>query len=105
MFSRISTIAFLTLPLLAVATPLEVRGGGGGESQCNGGTAQCCNGSGTDTNPEVASILGLLGIVAQGLVGLGCSPIAGNGCSASSFCCTDTSYGNLISLGCSPITL
>lgn len=47
-------------------------------SQCNTGDAQCCNSVTKASDPSTAALLGLLGIVVQGvdvLVGLTCTPI------------------------------
>ncbi len=44
MFSRIAALTLVALPLLAAATPLDVRGGGGEPaSSCSTGDLQCCN--------------------------------------------------------------
>ncbi|KAH9950779.1 fungal hydrophobin [Amylocystis lapponica] len=83
-------------------------------SQCNTGPIQCCQQT-QEANSLIGGILlGLLGIVVEGvdaLIGLDCSPInvigvgSGNACNASPVCCEDNSIGNLISIGCIPITL
>ncbi|KDQ57922.1 hypothetical protein JAAARDRAFT_129727 [Jaapia argillacea MUCL 33604] len=83
-------------------------------SECNTGPIQCCDTVESASSSGVAAILGLLGIVLQDLdvlVGLTCSPLtvvgvgSGSACSANPVCCTDNSYGGLISIGCVPITL
>ncbi|EPQ53159.1 fungal hydrophobin, partial [Gloeophyllum trabeum ATCC 11539] len=80
---------------------------------CNTGPVQCCNQVQSAGAPGVTDLLGLLGIVVDGvdaMVGLNCNPIsvigAGGGasCSAQPVCCEDNSH-SLISLGCLPITL
>jgi hypothetical protein len=47
-------------------------------SQCNTGDAQCCNTVTSATDPSATALLGLLGVVVEGvdvLVGLTCTPI------------------------------
>ncbi|KAJ7574575.1 hydrophobin 2 [Mycena floridula] len=74
---------------------------------------QCCSSVQDASSPSAVTILKSLGIDASsitGLVGLGCSPItvvgAGSGaCSSTTVFCQDNSHGNLISLGCVPVTL
>jgi hypothetical protein len=68
----------------------------------------CCNSVVPADSKDAALILGLLGIVVQGvdvLVGLTCTPITvigiGNGaCSATPVCCEDNSFKGLINIGC-----
>ncbi|KDQ55666.1 hypothetical protein JAAARDRAFT_195498 [Jaapia argillacea MUCL 33604] len=81
---------------------------------CSTGPIQCCDTVESASSSGAAAILGLLGIVLQDLdvlVGLTCSPItvigvgSGGACSANPVCCTDNSYGGLISIGCVPVTL
>ena len=46
---------------------------------CSTGSAQCCQQTGKASDPSIANLLGVLGIVAQGvdaLVGVDCSPIS-----------------------------
>ncbi|OCH93162.1 fungal hydrophobin [Obba rivulosa] len=113
MFSRVASFAVLAMPLLAVATPVELIARQ--DQQCSTGSIQCCD-SVQDANSGgvVATLLGLLGIVAgdiTGQVGLTCSPItvvgvgSGNACSANTVCCSDNALGGLISIGCLPVTL
>ncbi|RDX54526.1 fungal hydrophobin [Lentinus brumalis] len=113
MFSRVAALTLVALPLLAAATPLDVRGGGEPASSCSTGPIQCCNSVQKASAPAASTLIGLLGIVLQNtnvLVGLTCSPItvigAGNSeCSAQAVCCQDNSHGSLISVGCVPVTL
>ncbi|TBU28464.1 fungal hydrophobin [Dichomitus squalens] len=80
---------------------------------CSTGAIQCCNSVQSASDPAASLLLGLLGIVVQGvdvLVGLTCSPITvigvgGGSCSATAVCCQDNSHGGLISIGCLPIEL
>ncbi|KAI0635188.1 fungal hydrophobin [Trametes polyzona] len=113
MFSRAAAFALGALPILAVATPLEVRGGSGGSS-CSTGPVQCCNSTVDADSASGNLLLGLLGIVLgdlTGLIGLNCSPLSvvgvgsGNACSSNAVCCTNNNVGGLISIGCLPITL
>ncbi|KIJ32704.1 hypothetical protein M422DRAFT_184162, partial [Sphaerobolus stellatus SS14] len=46
---------------------------------CTTGTAQCCDSTTTASDPSVAGILSLVGVVVQGvdiMVGTGCTPIS-----------------------------
>ncbi|EPQ54194.1 fungal hydrophobin [Gloeophyllum trabeum ATCC 11539] len=106
MFSKLSLAVTGALAILAAAT--EPAG------QCATGNLQCCNSVQNASDPAVATILGSLGIAVgsiTGLVGLTCSPISvvgvgsGDACNESPVCCTDNSYGSLISIGCVPVTL
>ncbi|EPQ54195.1 hydrophobin, partial [Gloeophyllum trabeum ATCC 11539] len=96
------------LAVLAAATGTEPAG------QCATGNLQCCNSVQSASDPAAATLLGSLGIAVQsvtGLVGLTCSPIgvvavgSGDACSANPVCCSDNSYGGLVSIGCVPATL
>ncbi|TFK82424.1 fungal hydrophobin [Polyporus arcularius HHB13444] len=100
-FSRALILA--ALPLLAVATAIQGRGG----------APSCCSTVGSASDPSIAKELGLLGIVLSGLdvlVGVDCSPITvigvgSGGCSdGTTVTCTDNS-GGLVEIGCVPITL
>ncbi|KAF9258811.1 hypothetical protein L218DRAFT_909088, partial [Marasmius fiardii PR-910] len=74
---------------------------------------QCCQQTGTVTDPLISAVLTLLGINVSdvtALIGLNCVPItvigSGNGaCSGTAVSCTDNSHGTLIHLGCVPITI
>ncbi|THG94808.1 hypothetical protein EW026_g6734 [Hermanssonia centrifuga] len=82
-------------------------------SQCNTGSIQCCNQVVSSTSAEADLLLGLLGVVLDGvdvLLGLDCSPIsvvgiANGACSAAPVCCENNSIGGLINVGCVPIIL
>ncbi|GLB44708.1 putative hydrophobins [Lyophyllum shimeji] len=108
MFAR-ATFVLLVLPLLAVAVALP----GGGPNQCNTGPVQCCNSVQSADNENVAGLLGVLGIIAQGAtgqVGFDCNPIsgiaiAGNSCSAQPVCCENNQFNGLIAVGCNPINV
>ncbi|RDX56954.1 fungal hydrophobin [Lentinus brumalis] len=105
-FSRALILA--ALPLLAVATAIQGRGGAPSSG------ASCCSTVGSASDPSIAKELGLLGVVLSGLdvlVGVDCSPITvigvgSGGCSGgTTVTCTDNSHGGLVEIGCVPITL
>ncbi|EJD01673.1 fungal hydrophobin [Fomitiporia mediterranea MF3/22] len=126
-------IAYLALPILAVATPMPLPGGGSPTSkppattitvtatatetitggQCNTGPIQCCNSVQKADSSAVTGILGLLGVVIQdinALVGLTCDPISviglgSAGCSATPVCCENNTFNGLIAIGCVPIII
>ncbi|KAM5537116.1 hypothetical protein V8D89_009262 [Ganoderma adspersum] len=83
-------------------------------SSCTTGPIQCCGSIQSPTDHDASAILGLLGIVIEGLdvlVGLTCSPInvigvgSGSSCTANVVCCQNNNVGGLISIGCVPIIL
>lgn len=72
MFSKFAVLA--SLALLAVATPMPNEPA----SSCSTGDLQCCDTTGSASDPAIATELGFLGVVVQdidALVGLTCSPI------------------------------
>ncbi|OBZ77314.1 Fruiting body protein SC3 [Grifola frondosa] len=77
---------------------------------CNVGSLQCCDSVESADSPEAIGLLGLLGIVVDGLdvlLGLNCSPlsiigIGGGSCDANPVCCENNNVGGLISIGCIP---
>ncbi|PCH38992.1 fungal hydrophobin [Wolfiporia cocos MD-104 SS10] len=82
--------------------------------QCNTGDAQCCQSTESASSAAGSQLLGLLGIVledADVLLGLDCSPLdvvgvgSGSECNAEPVCCTENGIGDLISIGCVPISL
>ncbi|KAL9711372.1 hypothetical protein Ac2012v2_005918 [Leucoagaricus gongylophorus] len=102
-----STVFTLALPAVSLATTIPRDGG-----NCNTGPIQCCNQVQQASNVSPDLLGGLLGLglgPITGLVGLTCNPITailgggGNSCSGQSVCCSDNSFGGLISLGCTPI--
>ncbi|KAH9919986.1 fungal hydrophobin [Epithele typhae] len=108
MFTRVAAFALAALPLLAVATPLAAR------DDCSTGPIQCCQSTEWSSSPAGSALLGLLGVVVQGvdvLIGLQCSPItaigvgSGNTCNAQAVCCQNNNVGGLISVGCVPVSL
>ncbi|KAI0741748.1 fungal hydrophobin-domain-containing protein [Daedaleopsis nitida] len=110
MFSRLATIvSIVSLAVLAGAIPTN----GPPPSTCNTGPVQCCNTVEKANHKGVAALCGLLGIALpnpEEYVGLNCSPITligggGSGCRANTVCCEDNSHGNLISVGCVPVSL
>ncbi|KDQ62765.1 hypothetical protein JAAARDRAFT_30683, partial [Jaapia argillacea MUCL 33604] len=101
MFAKAFSAATL-FSILAVAT-----------AQCTTGALQCCDTVESASSPTAAGILKSIGVVVQdvnALVGLTCSPItavgvgSGSSCTANPVCCTDNSWGSLISIGCVPVT-
>ncbi|KIY62823.1 fungal hydrophobin [Cylindrobasidium torrendii FP15055 ss-10] len=98
--------ALVALPLLVSATAVPRTGGG----SCSTGQQSCCQQ--TIDAPTywashgiLAALLGIdIGAVVGQVVGLNCSPILGNVCSARSVCCNAEQHG-LINIGCIPIQL
>ncbi|KAI0048154.1 fungal hydrophobin [Auriscalpium vulgare] len=133
MFSRLSTVVFVALAGYAAAMP------GGGKptttstppvtttvtvtappttstvpaSSCTTGSLQCCDSTAPATSTAVAPLLGLLGIVVQGvdvIVGLTCDPITvigvgSDGCSAQTVCCDDDDFKGVVAIGCTPVDI
>ncbi|EIW80221.1 fungal hydrophobin [Coniophora puteana RWD-64-598 SS2] len=105
MFTRVASI--IALATFALAAPAATT------NQCNTGSAQCCNTVDSASSPQVATVLGLLGIVVgdiTGQVGLQCSPLSvlssgGGTCNQEPVCCTNNSFNGLVNLGCSPINV
>ncbi|KAI6144925.1 hydrophobin 2 [Pisolithus tinctorius] len=113
MFPRLAVVIAASFAVLAAATPVEVRGDSG-DSQCNGGTINCCNSVQDASSSSVTSLLGLLGLSAgsiTGQVGLNCSPLtvigvgSGASCTSQTVCCTGNSFNGLINVGCTPINV
>ncbi len=81
----------VTITATATATPV---------SQCNTGQLLCCDSSENANSPAAQGLLGLLGIVIEGvtgLLGLDCSGITiglagGGGCSAQTLCCENNTF-------------
>ncbi|PPQ88679.1 hypothetical protein CVT25_010265 [Psilocybe cyanescens] len=109
MFSRISAIALLALPLLAAATAVPR----GGDGQCNTGAVQCCNQVGTAhtllaNDAGLASVLNLVVAPVTAILGVSCTPIsviaaAGNSCTSQPVCCTQNNFNGAVNVGCSPV--
>ncbi|KAF5354774.1 hypothetical protein D9756_005705 [Leucocoprinus leucothites] len=105
---RFAAALTIALPAFVAATAIPRDGG-----SCNTGPISCCNSVQQSGSTQVNQLAGLLGIVLptiQGLVGLNCSPLnviglGGNSCSSQPVCCSNNSFGGLISLGCNPINL
>ncbi|KAF8891291.1 fungal hydrophobin-domain-containing protein [Infundibulicybe gibba] len=99
-------------------------------SQCNTGPVQCCNSVQKADSPQVTSalaglgllggllgplggVLGLLsglGIDANTLAGLTCSPlnivgISNTGCASQPVCCSNNNFNGVVALGCTPINI
>ncbi|KAK7472100.1 sc3 hydrophobin [Stygiomarasmius scandens] len=126
MFSRISTLFLAVILFFAASLAVATNGPTttvtvtapattvtAPASQCNTGDLQCCNSVQSANSPAASLLLGLLGIVIQGvdvLVGLTCDPISviaigGNSCNAQPVCCENNSFNGLIAIGCTPINL
>ncbi|PPQ87589.1 hypothetical protein CVT25_006077 [Psilocybe cyanescens] len=105
MFSCVSTIALLALPLLAAA--------GEPSSQCNTGPVQCCNQVGTAktiiaNDARFANLLDTFVGPATAILGVSCTPVSvigvgGNSCTAQPVCCTGNQFNGLINVGCTPV--
>ena len=73
MHATLFTLSTLLLATFAAAAP-----GGNTGTTCSTGPVQCCNTVQSASDPAVAGILGLLGVVLQDLnvdVGVTCSPV------------------------------
>ncbi|KAI6145721.1 fungal hydrophobin-domain-containing protein [Pisolithus thermaeus] len=106
MFSRIVAVA--SLAALAIAGPLNARGGAPTQ-QCNTGALQCCQQ--VQQTSELQQILSSFGLVdalvgASALVGVSCNPISafgtGNGaqCNTQPVCCTNDKMVGAVNMGC-----
>ena len=83
-FFTLSALTTLALASFAVAVPL----GDAPSDQCNTGALQCCQIVQAADTPSVSSLLGILGVVVQGLtgqVGVTCDPISVIGASGNSW--------------------
>ncbi|KAH8109101.1 hydrophobin, partial [Phellopilus nigrolimitatus] len=80
---------------------------------CDTGSLQCCQSVQSAGSPSAANLLGLLGVVAQGVdvpVGITCSPISvigvgGDSCTADPVCCENNTFNGVVALGCTPINV
>ncbi|KAI0718211.1 fungal hydrophobin-domain-containing protein [Cerioporus squamosus] len=113
MMFTIAALSSLLFPPLRPPLPFSRAAANGGTSSCSTGDMQCCNSVQSASSPEVQDVAGALDIrPAALLVKLGCSAPrsassalpARNNCHAQAVCCTNNSYGSLISLGCVPIS-
>ncbi|RPD69549.1 fungal hydrophobin [Lentinus tigrinus ALCF2SS1-7] len=109
MFAKLAVYTTAVFSVLAVATPVP-----GGSGSCSTGPIQCCKSVEKASDPATSVLLGLVGVVVQGvdvLVGLTCSPItvigvgSGGSCEASTVCCENNNVGGLVSIGCVPVSL
>ncbi|KAH9919985.1 fungal hydrophobin [Epithele typhae] len=98
-----------TKTVTVTATPPASTG-----STCSTGDVQCCNSLESADSPSGSLLLGLLGIVVQGVdvvLGINCSPISvigvgGGNCNSNVVCCQNNNVvRRLISIGCVPIIL
>jgi len=78
-------------------------------SQCNTGSVQCCNSTTSASDPSVAFLSGLLGLVPNLAlpIGLTCTSVLlnSNQCNNSPVCCSNVYQQGLIAVGCSPINI
>jgi len=117
MFAKVALVALASSALAAATTTISCsppKPTPEPISQCNTGDAQCCTSTTQATSPAATNLLGLLGIVVQGvdvLVGLGCTPITvigigqGANCAQQPVCCQNNEFKGLINIGCTPISL
>ncbi|KAI0330317.1 fungal hydrophobin [Cubamyces sp. BRFM 1775] len=131
MFARLAPfVSVASLALLAAATPNQKRWdtptptvtvtvtatppvSTPPASSCSTGPIQCCNSLESASSAAGSLLLGLLGIIVDGvdvLLGLDCSPISvigvgGGNCNANVVCCENNNVGGLISVGCIPVIL
>ncbi|KAF8879288.1 hydrophobin-251 [Infundibulicybe gibba] len=113
MFVRTIALAFLAFPLITAAITIPRRAIPA--SQCDTGKLQCCQETQDSKalSPPTNFLLGLLGVVLDGLtaqVGLTCSSIgvvaiSGNSCSTQPVCCENNSFSGLVALGCTPVNI
>ncbi len=83
MFAKLAIYTTAVFSVLAVATPVARDTG-----SCSTGSIQCCDSVSKASDPTTSVLLGLLGVVVQGvdvLVGLTCSPISVVGVGSSSW--------------------
>ncbi|KAF4600503.1 hypothetical protein EYR38_005132 [Pleurotus pulmonarius] len=77
--------------------------------KCNSGPVQCCNSVEESSAPSVVDVLGLLGVVLDGLVGnvgLTCNSLVGGGsCTTQTVCCDNVHFTGLVAMGCQPINI
>jgi hypothetical protein len=112
MFNKLAVVSVAALAAVAVASPADISARTD-TGDCNTGPVQCCQSTQEPTSHAISGLLGLLGIDISsltGLVGLTCNPITvigagGSGCTASPVCCSNNTFGGLISLGCIPINI
>ncbi|TCD68611.1 hypothetical protein EIP91_010266 [Steccherinum ochraceum] len=91
---------FLSLVVLAVATPAKLVTRNLPASQCSTAPVQCCDSTFTEGSADGAALLDSIGVPVQdvnALVGQGCSPLSvvgvgGDSCSGSAVCCQDNSH-------------
>ncbi|PSS06881.1 hypothetical protein PHLCEN_2v3509 [Hermanssonia centrifuga] len=101
MFSPLTAYIALVLPVLAVATAVNVAR----QASCDTGPIQCCQSTETAGSASGAALLASIGAAVQDpsvLLGVNCSPISvvgvgsGSACNASPVCCQNNA---VVSLG------
>ncbi|PIL27541.1 hypothetical protein GSI_10692 [Ganoderma sinense ZZ0214-1] len=118
--SIVAVSAVLSLPILATAASLagiadQLGSTDASSGTCTTGTLNCCQAVGKPTDSSVDTLLGpLLGVILHGVtavVGVSCTPITAvgvglsNTCQAQPACCPNNASGNLVSVGCVPVSL
>ncbi|GLB42728.1 putative hydrophobins [Lyophyllum shimeji] len=101
-----TTVTVTVTPPGPTSTPLPA-------SQCGTGNLQCCNALERSDGSVVGVLLGLLGVVLQGvevLIGITCSPIdilglGQNSCHEQPVCCQNNDFHGIIAIGCVPINI
>ncbi|PPQ96989.1 hypothetical protein CVT26_006417 [Gymnopilus dilepis] len=109
-FKALAAFSFASILAAATAAPNSTPPP---SNQCTTGSLQCCDSTGSATDPAISKLLGLLGIDVSdvtALVGVTCSPITvigagGSSCSEQPVCCTDNSFNGVVALGCTPINI
>jgi len=97
----------VTTTITVTATPQPVN-------QCTTGNTQCCNSVQSSNSMAASALLGLLGVVIQGVeanIGIGCNAVSvlgtavASSCNAQVVCCDNTNFNGLIAIGCNPINI
>ncbi|KAL4071865.1 fungal hydrophobin-domain-containing protein [Scleroderma citrinum] len=113
MFTCASTLFIVAIAAIVTAAPNRLARGGGG-SNCNTGSLNCCNTVQSTNNPQTSQVFGLLGIPVDSLngnIGFNCVPITpigigqGASCEQNPVCCQGNQAGGLIGINCAPISL
>jgi len=105
-----SLISFIAA--FAVASGVAVSANpvarGGGSSQCNTGSVQCCDQLTTGGSPKAIAAAKVVGITvgADVTVGLNCvSVVSAVQCNNSPVCCQNVYQQGLINVACTPINV
>ncbi|KAF9465667.1 fungal hydrophobin-domain-containing protein [Collybia nuda] len=107
MFSRTVLFVSAFMAVIVAASPAPDN-----YESCNTGTIQCCQQFHDAQSTSATTLLGLIGIPANGLtgqIGTSCTPItpiglgSGANCRQAPMCCSDNKYNGLVVVGCNPI--